>query len=320
MTDLSVDKFSENGVFLIRAFASPREVIEMRERMRSMIEQWDPEESRDSVFVTTEDQHIRNSYFLDSAEKISFFLEEGALDPVSHLIRKDIPKSEMINKAGHALHLLDPVFMKYSFSDKVVDLVGKLGYKDPVLPQSMYIFKQPRIGGVVTSHQDSTFLHTEPRLSCLGLWLALDDGDESNGCLWVRPGSHKEPLRRRFVRNSSFDHSDPQSHPTKFITLNAADLKWEGTLPGRTPSDLYGAGFVPVPVRPGDLVVIHGSVDHLSLENVSDKPRHSYQLHLVEGPDNGVLWSADNWLQYSNGRAFSKLVSLESVGRGPRGV
>ena len=62
----------------------------------------------------------------------------------------------------------------------------------------MYSFKQPRIGGEVTSHQDSTFLFTEPRQTCLGLWLALEKATEENGCVWGRPGSHNEPVRRRF--------------------------------------------------------------------------------------------------------------------------
>ena len=51
------------------------------------------------------------------------------------LVKEDIPKSEIINKVGHALHFLDPVFTEYSQSDKVKQLVKGLGYKDPVLPQ-----------------------------------------------------------------------------------------------------------------------------------------------------------------------------------------
>ena len=51
------------------------------------------------------------------------------------------------------------------------------------------------------SHQDSTFLLTEPRQTCLGLWLALQEAHLLNGCLWVRPKSHRERLRRVFKRN-----------------------------------------------------------------------------------------------------------------------
>ena len=64
----------------------------------------------------------------------------------------------------------------------------------------MYIFKQPRIGGEVLCHQDSTFLYTNPE-STVGFWIALEDATINNGCLWVNPGGHKGPLRKLFVRH-----------------------------------------------------------------------------------------------------------------------
>lgn len=40
-------------------------------------------------------------------------------------------------------------------------------------------------------------------------------------------------------------------------------------------------GFEPLPVKQGDVVLIHGAVDHLSLPNTSIASRHTFQLHLV---------------------------------------
>lgn len=40
-----------------------------------------------------------------------------------------------------ALHELDPVFKKFSFSESVASLFSSLGYKRPAVIQSMYIFK-----------------------------------------------------------------------------------------------------------------------------------------------------------------------------------
>jgi len=54
--------------------------------------------------------------------------------------------------------------------------------------------------------------------------------------------------------------------------------------------------------------VIHGQVDHLSLANTSAAPRHTYQLHLVEGPQGGVNWSKVNWNQYPDGEDFQRLI------------
>jgi len=259
-----------------------------------------------------------------------------------------------LTQVGHGLHLLDDVFRTYAQSPKVGQLVQQLGWKAAVLPQSMYIFKPPEIGGDVTPHQDSTFLWTEPRQTCLGLWLALEDADESNSCLWARPGSHVEPVKRQFARNPAYfegNYSAPMMvfKPTttedqvtevarKGDSVNidetteavATTRKEEAPVGIDTGSDasassssaeaemvgsisdssnvltssararLVAAGFVPLPVRAGDLVVLHGALDHASLPNWSNRSRHTFQLHVVEGPAAGITWSPSNWLQYSD--------------------
>ena len=66
----------------------------------------------------------------------------------------------------------------------------------------------------------------------------------------------------------------------------------------RPRKSLLDAGFVPVECKAGDLVTFCGTLDHLSLPNYSTSTRHTFQLHLIEGPDAGVTWSPQNWLQY----------------------
>merc|ERR1719174_992273 len=283
--------------------------------MKELIESWDPAEKALPVFVTSqeeqEDAQGSSDYFLDSADRVHFFLEKGTQGEDGKL-KPDLDKHRVLNKVGHGLHVADEVFRKYSHSDKVLDLVEELGWKDPVLPQSMYIFKQPGIGGEVTSHQDSTFLYTTPRVSCLGLWLALDAASLENGCIWARPGSHKEPVRRHFKRNPAhFDQGDKKAPQMVFDNLEGASnetcaqaMKWEGKMPeGWEPPSkgLKEKGFMPVECEVGDLVVIHGQVDHLSLPNKSDRQRETFQLHLVEGPTEGITWADSNWLQYPTG-------------------
>ena len=65
-----------------------------------------------------------------------------------------------------------------------------IGIVDPLAVQSMYIFKQPRIGGEVSCHQVATFLYTEPT-SVVGFWFAIEDATLDNGCLWAQPGGHR---------------------------------------------------------------------------------------------------------------------------------
>eukprot|EP00931_Biecheleriopsis_adriatica_P007311 TRINITY_DN108610_c0_g1_i1.p1 TRINITY_DN108610_c0_g1~~TRINITY_DN108610_c0_g1_i1.p1 ORF type:complete len:349 (-),score=105.34 TRINITY_DN108610_c0_g1_i1:78-1088(-) len=309
-------RFEKDGFLHLKAFASPEECAQLKQRMKELIDAWDPAAKKVSVFVTDGEQEGAqgsSDYFLDSADRIHFFLEKGASDEDGNM-KADIAKHRALNKVGHGLHVADDAFKEYSHSDKVTGLVKELGWEDPVLPQSMYIFKQPAIGGEVTSHQDSSFLHTTPRPTCLGLWLALDAATLENGCLWARPGSHKEPVRRLFVRNPAHFEKGDQSSPQMIFEDLDKDSKawqWEGKMPdGSEPPSkgLHEVGFKPVECEAGDLVVIHGQVDHLSLPNVSQKPRETFQLHLVEGPKKGITWSPRNWLQYPAGRDFPSLL------------
>ena len=58
--------------------------------------------------------------------------------------------------------------------------------------------QQPKIGGEVVPHQDSTFLYTDPP-TVVGLWWALEDATVGNGCLFTLPGSHKQGPARRML-------------------------------------------------------------------------------------------------------------------------
>lgn len=220
-----------------------------------------------SIFSTKNQQRTSDDYFYESAEKVSFFFEEKAFDEDGNLKQ---PKQLSINKVGHALHEIDPEFKKFSSSKKMSSLLFSFGYKRPVIIQSMYIFKQPGIGGEVVPHQDNSFLITEPA-TCTGLWLALEDATITNGCLWAIPGSHKDGLVRRFIRDENGVHFD-------------------------RPSSAYNQkDFVPIEVKAGTLVVIHGDLIHQSFENQSSKSRHAYSLHVVD--TDGCKWAQENWIR-----------------------
>src|SRR3546814_15758711 len=97
------------------------------------------------------------------------------------------------------MHDVDPVFERFSRTPELAAVASDVGLVDPLLLQSMYIFKPPRIGGEVTCHQDATFLSTEPQ-SGVGFWFALQDSTTEHGSLWEQPGAHRGRLRRRCVR------------------------------------------------------------------------------------------------------------------------
>ena len=179
-------------------------------------------------------------------------------------------KTEAINKIGHAMHDLDPVFEEFSHSDRLATLAREAGLKDARILQSMFIFKPPRIGGQVLWHQDGTYLYTEPQ-SVTGFWFALDDASKENGCLYAIPGGQRGNLKTRFVRDGD-----------GFATHTLED------------SDFDLGKAIPLEARKGDLVMLHGRLPHASEYNRSDRSRHAYTLHVIDGT---CAYPQENWLQ-----------------------
>ncbi|XP_029693463.1 phytanoyl-CoA dioxygenase domain-containing protein 1 isoform X2 [Takifugu rubripes] len=160
-------------------------------------------------------------YFITSGDKIRFFFEKGVFDDKGEFT---VPKHRSLNKVGHALHAYEPLYKRVTHSPKVQSIARTLGFARPVVLQSMYIFKQPGIGGEVMPHQDASFLNTEPLGRVMGMWIALEDATVDNSCLWFIPGSHKSGISRRMVRSppgtfplTDFIGREPEYDDGKFV-------------------------------------------------------------------------------------------------------
>src|SRR5215471_9278988 len=277
MIQSEVDQYQRDGFLVLENFVTPEACDVLRARAEQLVRDFDPA-GVISIFSTSEQTRTSDDYFLESGDKIRFFFEEHAFDAHGTLKRN---KDQSINKIGHALHDLDQVFNSFSRTPQIRQLVLDLGLTEPLLLQSMYIFKQPHIGGEVTCHQDATFLYNEP-LKMVGLWFAMEDATVDNGCLWAIPGGHKFGLRSRFVR--------AKAGGTRFEILD--DSPW--------PDDNLRS----LEVKQGTLIILHPLLPHLSRENRSEKSRHAYTLHLV---DASAHYPDSNWLQRSTpARGFKK--------------
>jgi phytanoyl-CoA hydroxylase len=261
--------YERDGFLVIEDFAPREECERLKQRAQQLVAAFDPQ-GVISIFTTKEQTRTSDEYFLESGDKIRFFFEEDAFAPGGSLRQS---KERSINKIGHALHDLDPTFERFSRRAQLAAVAADLGYRRPLLLQSMYIFKQPNIGGEVTCHQDATFLYTEP-MTVTGFWFALEDATLENGCLWAIPGGHKLGLKKRLSR--------AQSGGTKMEVLD--DSPWPDFL------------LVPLEVKAGTLVLLHGLLPHMSYANRSPKSRHAYALHVIEGE---AAYPADNWLRRS---------------------
>ena len=262
-----LERYQSDGFLVLPDFVDGEQCDELRVRADELVQNFTPV-GPTSIFTTHEQSRVADEYFLSSSDKIHFFFEEHAFSDDGNLKQS---KELSINKIGHALHDVDPVFEKFSRNSKLKELTNDLGISHPLLIQSMYIFKQPNIGGEVSCHQDSTFLYTDP-ISIAGFWFALEDAAVTNGCLWAIPGGHLAGLKSRWIRN--------RDGQMEFETYDSSPWRDEE--------------LVPLEVTKGTLIVLHGLLPHKSMENKSARSRHAYTLHAISGD---ARYPKDNWLQ-----------------------
>ena len=260
--------YRENGYLLLPQFKAAEEIAALRQWATGIVEAFDASGIK-SIFTTKEQTRQVDDYFMASASNVSCFFEEEAFDTAGLLKQ---PKAQSINKIGHAMHDLDPLVSNFSRGPQLAALAQDLGLTQPQIWQSMVIFKQPHIGGEVGWHQDATFFETDP-ITVTTFWFALEHATLQNGCLWVQPGGHRGQLRERFVKTSG----------------NRAAMECINTTAWPTQSSA-----IPLEVKAGDLILLHGLLPHYSAPNRSATSRMAFTLHVT---DASSTYSPRNWLQ-----------------------
>jgi len=113
---------------------------------------------------------------------------------------------------------------------------------------------------------------------------------ETNGALYFLPGSHlNSPITKRFIRL-------PDNKGTGFEPLR------------HNPKESTNDDYVLVTCKPGDLVLIHGTVLHKSKRNTSARTRFAYTFHMIDSPPYAE-YDNKNWLQPTKDMPFSKVLS-----------
>jgi phytanoyl-CoA hydroxylase len=268
LTPQQLDAWRHEGFLVVNGFASSASLKALAARAQAIVDAFEPPTTL-PVFSSRDRAALSQQALVESADQVRCFFEQEAFDAQGRLV---VDKSRSINKIGHALHDREPLFDRFSRDPRLAAIAGDIGFVEPLLMQSMLIFKQPRIGGEVLWHQDASFLATVPQ-SVVGFWFALEDATRDNGCLWVAPGGHRGPLRERYGRCAD------------------GSLGMEAVDPTPWPS---GEATVALEVKAGTMVVFDGLLPHASAPNRSERSRMAYTLHVVEGR---ATWWPGNWLQ-----------------------
>jgi phytanoyl-CoA hydroxylase len=289
LTPQELTQFEDNGYVAIKNYLDKATVVDLNAEIVSMISSVHIGNHPKIKFTTGNDKdgHISDKYFLDSSDKIHYFFEPEAINDHDHKLNRPLPLA--INKIGHGLHFLNDKFNAVTVNDDVASICRQLGFKDAMAVQSMCVIKQPHIGAAVPPHNDAEFLYTNPS-TCVGFWFALQDCTLENGCLEVIPGSQKNKLKKRFVKDLK------KGFGTRFAELDNLDQEYKPTDEDLKLQDFYNddANYEKVVIPAGSLVLIDGKVIHKSAKNLSDHTRNAYTFHVVDGT---AVYDEYNWLQ-----------------------
>jgi len=230
LTDSQIDQYREHGYLIIEQLFTDAECDELNANAVDMINGKIP-----------------------LGEMNGIYMEPEAVN--KGLVSNEKPDPAYLFKLGHQMHMTDAIFRYYAMHDSIANILNDLLGADIKCLQSMYIDKPRNLGVGQPYHQDSHYIKTEP-ITLTGVWIALDDVDEQNGCLHVIPGSHHEPI---------LPHGVPaDERQQQFHEVHAARGKAE----------------IACRLKKGSAVFFPGTLLHRSGDNLTaNRQRRAYVLH-----------------------------------------
>ena len=140
---------------------------------------------------------------------------DGLLDNIEDLSDEDVLKKY---SAIHFPHKISPLIKSYAAHKEIAEILSEVVSSNMKCLQTMLFMKGPGKKGQ-SWHQDEYFIPTRDK-SLVGAWIALDDADEENGCLWIIPGSHKSGFISRRVENNNSEFADVDAADIETYTSN----------------------------------------------------------------------------------------------------
>jgi ectoine hydroxylase-related dioxygenase (phytanoyl-CoA dioxygenase family) len=119
-------------------------------------------------------------------------------------------------------------------------------------------YKPKTLGGRLHWHQDSPLWPTlQPKHEQISAWVALDDADMDNGCMYMVPGSHQWGNQQPFLQEMPHGVAPPDTFEGKLVYT------------------------VMCPVKKGHVHFHHSLTWHGSGTNTSSRPRRAVAIHFM---------------------------------------
>ena len=156
-----------------------------------------------------------------------------------------------------------PAFKALVSNPKIAEMAAQLsGASELRLWHDQVQYKPEARGGRLNWHQDSPLWRTlQPKDGQITAWVALDDAEADNGCMYMVPGSHKWGNKQQQLD----------------------ELQKNGLVNGQLPDEFEGSPlyFMMCPVKKGHVHFHHSLTWHGSGTNHSNRPRRAIAIHFM---------------------------------------
>lgn len=147
-----------------------------------------------------------------------------------------------------------PPFARLTRNQTLINAIRAVYSDNFYMYENCLVYKPKGKANAIPWHQDFISRTTEP-IKVIA-WMALDDVDEENGCMYAVPQSHKLGfLPYRYV---------PGETAHDQLDLSKVDMDEDK--------------IVPLKMKAGDILLFNQLVLHMSKEIHSDRPRRAYRV------------------------------------------
>ena len=152
-----------------------------------------------------------------------------------------------------------PAFKALVSNQKIAEMAAQLsGAKELRIWHDQIQYKPKELGGRLHWHQDSPLWRTlQPKDGQITAWVALDDAEADNGCMYMVPGSHKWGNKQEQINTLPEGSHVPE--------------RFEG----------HTLHFMMCPVKKGHVHFHHSLTWHGSGTNHSNRPRRAIAIHYM---------------------------------------
>lgn len=221
--------------------------------------------SAEQVAQFHKDGFVKGGRVLDDAEVDELRAELQRV--IDQRDKPDLPQPVLLNNLASEQRPVWQIVNIWQASDAfsrlihnkqiVEELVQLTDAKELRIWHDQIQYKPAEQGGTNTWHQDAPLWPVLRPNTQITAWVALDDVDETNGCMSMVPGSHKWG-----------DHMD---------FLHSLDAGFE------LPAEYQGnkVDIVRRPVGKGEVHFHHSLTWHGSHDNLSNRPRRAIAIHVM---------------------------------------